>query len=116
MMFQFSPQINPNGRNDGLSQCLGRGWGLKTARRALFVVENNGKSVAQECCRDAFGHRTFDATSDLYAPFSPDYLGNALKVVESVCDEIQNAVPNAFYRTFTALKASLKVVGGSKSG
>jgi hypothetical protein len=91
--------------------------GMKLIRRSIANIVRARLEPHQWVEVEIFlGHRTFDATSDLYAPFSPDYLGNALKVVESVCDEIQFAVPNAFYRTFTAPRVPLRVVGGSNNG
>lgn len=42
------------------------------------------------------GHDKFDGTSDLYAPFRPDYLRRALAVVEALIDEIEALEPGAF--------------------
>ena len=53
------------------------------------------------------GHAKFDDVSDLYAPFRPDYLRQALAAIESMIDEIEAMVPGAF--------ASRPEVGGSNS-
>lgn len=48
------------------------------------------------------GHRASSATTDLYAPFDPEYLSRARAAIEGIIDEIEAAVPGAFSRTNTA--------------
>jgi hypothetical protein len=47
----------------------------------------------------------FGSTSDLYAPFEPGYLQHALAAIDSIIDDIESSVPNAFvphsHRTYT---------------
>ena len=47
----------------------------------------------------ALGHSRFDATSDIYAPFDPDYLAAARAGIEAIIDEIETLAPGAFRRT-----------------
>lgn len=42
------------------------------------------------------GHAQFDATSAIYAPFDPDYLGAAVAEIESIIDEVEALAPGAF--------------------
>lgn len=42
------------------------------------------------------GHRPHSSTSDIYAPFEPDYLSRAREVTEEIIAEIEKLVPGAF--------------------
>lgn len=48
------------------------------------------------------GHDKFDTTSDIYAPFDPDFLGAAKAEIEAIIEEVEQICSGAFYRTFTA--------------
>jgi hypothetical protein len=48
------------------------------------------------------GHRKFGATSDIYAPFDPGYLGAAKVAIEGILDELEKLAPGSIYRSFTA--------------
>jgi len=61
------------------------------------------------------GHDKFDAVSDLYAPFRPDYLRRALAAIEAVIDEIEAAVPGAFFRTCTGDAAPVIPIGAARN-
>ena len=47
------------------------------------------------------GHDKFDQTSDIYAPFDPDYLAAAKAEVERIIGEIESLAPGAFHRSNT---------------
>lgn len=61
------------------------------------------------------GHDQFDDTTDLYAPFRPDYLRRALAEIEAVVDEIEKLAPGAFYRTDTAEGGNVFSIRSAKS-
>jgi hypothetical protein len=42
------------------------------------------------------GHRKFDSTSDIYAPFDPSYCANAKRSIEGIVEEIEALTPGAF--------------------
>lgn len=62
------------------------------------------------------GHDKFNETSGVYAPFRPDYLAVAKQEIQKIANEIEKAVPGAFYRTVTAQAPALKVVNGGRNG
>lgn len=62
------------------------------------------------------GHDRFDEVSGLYAPFRPDYLRRALAVTVTVIDEIEELVPGAFYRSFTAAGDNVTSIRRKKNG
>lgn len=55
---------------------------------------------ARRCPVDQFemqmGHRVLKAITETYAPFDPEYLGDALTHIEAIMNEIEALVPNAF--------------------
>lgn len=60
------------------------------------------------------GHAQFDETSDIYAPFDPNYLGAARAEIERVIDEIERLSPGAFHRTCTGDGATIVPLVGRK--
>lgn len=60
------------------------------------------------------GHRASSATTDLYAPFDPEYLSRARAAIESIIDEIEALVPQAFHRTDTAERGKVISIGAGK--
>jgi integrase len=61
------------------------------------------------------GHRESSATTDLYAPFDPEYLSRARAAIESVIDDIEARVPQAFHRTDTATRGKVVSIGVGKT-
>ena len=53
------------------------------------------------------GHDKFDSTSDIYAPFDPDYLSAARKEIEAIISEIESLAPGAFHRKDTGAGATI---------
>lgn len=89
--------------------------GTKLIRRSMANIVR--QRLPQEAWGELeifLGHSKFDDVSDLYAPFSPDYLRRALAVVESVIEEIEIACPGAFYRDFTADRDRVVRLGSAK--
>lgn len=62
------------------------------------------------------GHRTIRATTDLYAPFDPEYLARVRAAIESVIDDIDQCVPGAFHRSCTADRRTVVSIGTAKNG
>ncbi|EQA97322.1 hypothetical protein L286_23645 [Sphingobium sp. HDIP04] len=60
------------------------------------------------------GHAKFDATSDIYAPFDPDYLAAGRAEIERIIDEIISLAPRAFHRSSTGEGAEIFTIGGAK--
>lgn len=58
------------------------------------------------------GHRASSATTDLYAPFDPEYLSRARAAIESIIDDIEALVPGAFSRANTAEGARVVSLAG----
>lgn len=61
------------------------------------------------------GHRAISATTDLYAPFDPEYLSRARAAIESVVDDIEALVPQAFHRSGTAQIGKVVSIKAGKS-
>ena len=61
------------------------------------------------------GHRRFETTSDIYAPFDPDYLGAARGAIEALIDEIAGLAPGAFL-PFSRKLAGAQIAPAGKSG
>lgn len=61
------------------------------------------------------GHRESSATTDLYAPFDPEYLSRARSGIEAVIDEIEALVPGAFHRSDTAERRKVISIGRGKT-
>jgi len=79
--------------------------GMKLVRRSM------AKLLRDRLPKDAMieiemflGHRVFDATSDIYAPFDPHYLALAKAQIEAIIDEIEVDVPGAFGRHLAELR------------
>jgi integrase len=62
------------------------------------------------------GHARFDSTSDIYAPFDPNYLKRAKQALEEVIDEVEKLSPGAFYRDFTAQGGNVASIARAKNG
>lgn len=60
------------------------------------------------------GHRASSATTDLYAPFDPEYLSRARAAIESIIDDIEALVPEAIHRTNTAERGKIISIAGRK--
>jgi len=77
--------------------------GMKLIRRSMAKLLRD--RLPQEHWNEVemfLGHRRFDATSDIYAPFDPTYLSNAKAEIEVIIDELEALAPGAFYRDLTA--------------
>ncbi|NIJ32445.1 hypothetical protein [Sphingomonas oligoaromativorans] len=73
---------------------------MKLIRRSMAqLLREHG--VPHDQVEMQLGHRRFGSVSELYAPFSPDYLANALSAIEAIIDEIESRAPGAFHRTDT---------------
>jgi len=75
--------------------------GMKLMRRSMANLLRARRVPTKEI-EIMLGHRVIESVSELYAPFDPAYCANAKAAIEAICDEIAQAVPNAFYRSFTA--------------
>ena len=75
--------------------------GMKLIRRSMADLLRK-RHVPIEEIEIMLGHRVIGSVSELYAPFDPSYCANAKAAISAICDEIWQAVPNAFYRNFTA--------------
>lgn len=77
--------------------------GTKLVRRSMAKLLRDRLPVTQWPEIEMFlGHRIFDETSDIYAPFDPNYLGHAKAEIEALIDELEMLAPGAFYRDLTA--------------
>lgn len=74
--------------------------GPKLIRRSMAQLLRE-RGVPAEEVEMQMGHRKIKSTTELYAPFQPEYLANATKAIEGIIDEIEQLVPGAFYRTCT---------------
>lgn len=61
------------------------------------------------------GHAKFDSTSDIYAPFDPNYLGAARAEIERIISDIEKLSPGAFHRKDTGGSATLVPLVGMLS-
>jgi hypothetical protein len=61
------------------------------------------------------GHRASSETTDLYAPFDPEYLSRARAAIEAIIDDLESMVPNAFHRSDTAERGVVVSIGAGKS-
>ena len=71
--------------------------GMKLIRRSVANLVR--AELPQEAWGELemfLGHARFDDVSDLYAPFSPDYLRRALAAIEGIVARIESLVPGAF--------------------
>ncbi len=86
--------------------------GSKLIRRSMAqLLRERGVPVEEVSMQ--MGHRKIKATTELYAPFQPEYLANATKAIESIIDEIETLVPGAFYRTCTGDKLNVFPMKGA---
>jgi len=79
--------------------------GLKLIRRSmahLIRQRLEAKEKPLDQLEVFLGHRVVGAVSELYAPFSPTYLGVVKREIESIVDELEKLAPGAFYRDLTA--------------
>lgn len=61
------------------------------------------------------GHAQFDQTSDIYAPFDPNYLSAAKAGIEAIIDEIEGLCPGAFSRTIAGAGADVVPIRRGKN-
>lgn len=74
--------------------------GSKLIRRSMAQLLRE-RGVPVEDVEMQMGHRKIKATTELYAPFQPEYLAAATTAIEGIIDEIERLVPGAFYRSCT---------------
>ena len=74
--------------------------GMKLMRRSMaHLLRQPSRGVPVGQIEMMLGHRPIDSTSELYAPFDPSFLAEAVTAIEGIIDEIETAVPGAFHRT-----------------
>ena len=66
--------------------------GTKDIRRSVAVLMRQRKVPAHEI-EMQLGHQTLDPTTSIYAPYDPDYLVHATKVIEDIMDELSTLAP-----------------------
>lgn len=89
--------------------------GMKLVRRSMAKLLRDRLPKADWAEVEMFlGHARFDATSDIYAPFDPDYLATAKAEIERIIDEIESLAPGAFRRTNTGDGAEIIPLSGAK--
>lgn len=89
--------------------------GTKLIRRSMAKLLRDRLPRADWIEIEMFlGHRRFDTTSDIYAPFDPSYLGHAKAEIETIIDELEALVPSAFYRDFTAQGGNVTSIARAK--
>lgn len=69
--------------------------GTKLIRRSMAKLARD-RRVPREEVELMLGHRLIAAVTDIYAPFDPDYLGQAVAVTEAIIHEIEQLCPGAF--------------------
>lgn len=90
--------------------------GMKLIRRSMAKLLRDRLPKADWPEIEMFlGHARFDATSDIYAPFDPDYLSAARAEIERIIDEIETLAPGAFHRKDTGNGATIIPMRGAKS-
>lgn len=85
---------------------------MKLIRRSMAQLLRE-RRVPEDQVEMQLGHRRIDSVSELYAPFSPDYLQDALAGIEAIIDEIEIRVPGAFHRTYTGDAEKTVPIGAS---
>lgn len=89
--------------------------GMKLVRRSMAKLLRDRLPKADWPEVEMFlGHARFDAVSDIYAPFDPDYLAAARAEIERIIDEIETLAPGAFRRTNTGDGAEIIPLAGAK--
>ncbi|API60970.1 hypothetical protein BSL82_05900 [Tardibacter chloracetimidivorans] len=82
--------------------------GMKLVRRSMAqLLRRPDLKVPVEQVELQLGHRRIESTSELYAPFQPDYLPDARRAIETIIDEIEAVVPGAFHRSDTGEKPNV---------
>jgi integrase len=104
------------------TMCDHLGWpkdgehGPKLIRRSMAKLLRDRLPKADWSEIEMFlGHDKFDATSDIYAPFDPDYLGAARVEIERIIDEIERLAPGAFRRSDAEQGAEVIPLSGARS-
>jgi hypothetical protein len=89
--------------------------GMKLVRRSMAKLLRDRLPKADWPEIEMFlGHARFDAVSDIYAPFDPNYLSAARAEIERIIDEIETLAPGAFRRTNTGDGAEIVPIHGGK--
>lgn len=73
--------------------------GMKLIRRSIANIVRQRMRRAKADIEELemmLGHRPIDSTSELYAPFDPDFLATVRGHIEDVIDEIEAKAPGAF--------------------
>lgn len=101
----------------GMAQALGlpleREAGEKLIRRSMGKLLRDRLPKADWPEITLFmGHDDFDQTTDIYAPFSPDYLAAARAEIERIIQEIEGLCPGAFSRTIAGKGAEVIPIRG----
>lgn len=91
--------------------------GTKLIRRSMAKLLRDRLPKADWIEVEMFlGHRRFGVTSDIYAPFDPNYLSAAKAEIEAIIDELETLAPGAFYRDLTAQGGNVaSIARGAKS-
>lgn len=87
--------------------------GLKVIRRSVATILRDRGVPANEL-ELMLGHRKLDSTSELYAPFDPDYLAGAKRAIEALIDELETLAPGALCCTLTAQGENVVSIGSAK--
>lgn len=88
--------------------------GSKLIRRSMaHLLRRRGVPVEQ--VELMLGHRKIDATSELYAPFDPGYVAEAMAEIETIIGEIETLAPGAFSRRLAGDGATIIPMRGLKS-
>lgn len=87
--------------------------GLKVIRRSVATILRD-RGVSSDEIELMLGHRKLDSTSELYAPFDPDYLVGAKQAIEGLIDDLEKLAPGALSRTLTAQDENVVSIGSAK--
>ena len=91
--------------------------GMKLIRRSMAKLLRDRLPATHWAEIEMFlGHDKFDPTSDIYAPFDPNYLSHAKAEISAIVDEIEVLAPGAFYRDLTAQGGNVVSIGRAKNG
>lgn len=89
--------------------------GLKLIRRSMAkLLRDRLPKMDWPEIEMYLGHSKFDAVSDIYAPFDPNYLSAARAAIEAIIDEIEALAPGALHRTNTGDDAEIIPIHGRK--
>ena len=81
--------------------------GFKLIRRSMaHLLRHPSRGVPVEQIEMMLGHRPIDSTSELYAPFDPAYLTEAVSAIEAIIDEIEILCSGALHRSYTGDEAT----------